>query len=993
MPIKPILFIFFICSFSFGQKKKVNVDSLKQILKSTKIADSIKCQSYIALIRHYKKTDVDSCKSYFAKYASYAKTNNSDLAFYSYYKQKAGYYGLFLTAGEDAKEFINSNLLKSLDYSKKIDNPELNYIVYSRLSQENARLGYGEEALEYLGKAEAISKKHGLWKETAFTYGQYGKIYNLVFDKTELALTYLLKSDSIYESHNFQGYKRGFTLSFIGDVYQSFEDYDKAIEYQEQAFSIFEISDNEFQQKFILSKLATIENERENYDNAIAYAKDARLYYKTNKFPMQEAMLSVILGDIYYNNNQIVKALEEGEYAINLNRANNHEAGLMVALLRQSNKLRENKNYINSNQLALEAEGLALKMDGYEELVDIYEVLYLNSESLGNYKKAYHYSNEFNRVKDSLLTNKNLTKAKEIEAKYQTEKKEQEIALLKTEKDLIAQKQKSERNLLIGGLGITSVAGIFMFLLYRNRRKTNMKLRELDELKSNFFTNISHEFRTPLTIISGIAQKRNHDNHDIINEENKILSRNSDRLIYLVNQLLDISKIESNEFKIHVSKSDLSGFLKGLASSFNYSASKNDYNYEVTIQEMPSEWYDKDVIEKIVTNLLSNAFKYSDKNGIIEFKAKKEQDSLVLSIRNDVQTDYKIDEHKIFDRFFQIDDTQEGTGIGLALVKELVTLYQGDIEVRKINNAVQFDVTLTLKPDKFEIKDIVHEATISDNLSAQNIKSFNGSDVAIIKDKSKIQDKELPVLLIVEDNEDMGSFLINSFNQNYNVIYKKDGLEGWESAIKEIPDLIISDVMMPNMDGFTLCQKLKTDERTSHIPVILLTAKAEDKDKYIGLETGADDYVTKPFNLNHLQKRVENLLHNRSILQTRYQQEIILKPTDVQITSYEENLINKIQDIIDANIRNSSFTIEDFAIEISMSRMQLHRKLKALTGLSASEFLRSQRLKLAIDLLQNNTIPISQVGYEVGFSNPSYFSKCFKETYDCTPTDFRNKFQ
>lgn len=993
MSIKPFLFVFFLCSLSYAQKKQVNVDSLKQIINTNKTADSSKCVSYISLIRHYKKNNEDSCKVYFERLASYAKANKSDLAYYNYYKQKAGYYGLFIESGQDVSEFINSNMLESLEYAKKINDPLLSYKIYSRLAQENARLGNGDESLEYAKNAEIISLEHNMWNETAYIYGQFGKIYNLVFDKTDLALKYLLKSDSIYENHNYQGYKRGFTLSFIGDVYESFKDYEKALEYQEKAFTVFENANSEYQQKFIHSKMALIESKRENYEKAIEYAKDARSYYKRYKYPIQEASLSVILSEIYYDSGQIDKAIEEGTYAIDLNRSNKHEAGLIFALMRQSNVLYEKENYLESYQMVLEAEELALKFDGYEQLADIYNLLRLNAERLDDYKKAYKYSIDYRRVKDSLIKSENVNKAKDIEAKYQNEKKEQEITLLKTENELIEQKQKSERNLFIGGLGITSVAGLFLFLLYRNRRKTNMKLRDLDQLKSNFFTNISHEFRTPLTIISGIAQKREKGYDAQVNEENKVLSRNSDRLINLVNQLLDIAKIESNDFKIHVSKSDFSGFLKGLASSFSYKASKSNHAFEVDIQDMPSEWFDKDVVEKIVTNLLSNAFKYSRENGQITFSAKKEQDRVLLSISNDVHPDYKIDEHKIFDRFFQIDDSQDGTGIGLALVKELVTLYQGNIKVKKIENTIQFDVNLTLKPDGFEIKELAQDPSSSGDILVQYTDEATTSDSLNLEDLDDIRDNDLPVLLIVEDNEDMGSFLVSSFNENYKTLYKKDGLLGWEAAIEEIPDIIISDVMMPNMDGFTLCNKIKTDERTNHIPVILLTAKAEDKDKYIGLETGADDYVTKPFNLNHLQKRVENLLHNRKVLQTRYQQEVVLKATDIQITSYEENLINKIQEIIDANITNSDFTVENFATEISMSRMQLHRKLKALTGYSATEFLRSQRLKLAIDLLQNNTIPISQVGYEVGFSNPSYFSKCFKEVYDCTPTDFRNKFQ
>ncbi|WP_431136819.1 response regulator [Psychroserpens mesophilus] len=973
--------VFLICSFSFAQKKRVNVDSLKLVLTQTQITDSSKCKSYIALIRHYKSNDVDSCKIYFEEFFSYAKTNKSNLAYYNYYRRKAGYFGIFIESGQSASEFINDNLLKALYYSKVMNDPKRIYKIYSRLTQENARLGNGEDALMYARKAESISLKHSMWKETAYIFGQYGKIYNYVFDKTEHALKYLLKSDSIYESHNYRGFGRGFTLSFIGDVYQSFSEYEKAISYQEQAYAIFKSIDDAYQQNFILSKLALIENERRNYNIAAKYALEARLYYNQNKYPLQEASLSVVLCDIYYNSGQLDKAFDAGEIAINLNRANKNNAGLIFALLRQSNILSEKKNYRDSNLLALEAEDLALKMDGYEELKDIYKVLQLNSEKLKEYKLAYEYSQQFNRINDSLVISQNLLKAKEIEAIYQTEKKEQEIALLKTEKDLIAQKQKSERNLLIGGLGITTIAGLFLFMLYSNRKRTNQKLKELDQFKSKLFANISHEFRTPLTLISGYSQKQLENRELKSNEKQELetINKNSDRLEGLVNQMLDLAKLESGQLKLRIEQDNLSVLLKSLAASFKLSATEKYIAYTYDIKELENVWFDKDVIQKITTNLLTNAFKYCDENGTVTFNAKEAKKSLVLEIANTTYILTETQVKHIFNRFYQADQNKDGVGIGLSLVKELVDLYRGQMHVKQDDGRIIFSVVIPIDKNLFKPYEII-EST-----------EYNTSKHKLIEDERIEISPEDNIMLVVEDNDEIRTFIKSVFKNDFTILDAKDGEEGCLKAIEFIPDIIISDVMMPNIGGFELTKTLKQDERTSHIPIVLLTAKSDDINKYKGLDLGADDYVIKPFKTKLLQTRINNLISSRKQLQKRYSQEIILKPKDIAISNADELFLEKLQVVIDSSITESSFNVQEFSNALALSRMQLHRKLKGLTGLSATEFIRSQRLKLAVELLKKSDVNISEIGYSVGFNDHSYFTKCFKEQYGCSPSDYLKK--
>ncbi|MGB5700783.1 response regulator transcription factor, partial [Muriicola sp.] len=255
----------------------------------------------------------------------------------------------------------------------------------------------------------------------------------------------------------------------------------------------------------------------------------------------------------------------------------------------------------------------------------------------------------------------------------------------------------------------------------------------------------------------------------------------------------------------------------------------------------------------------------------------------------------------------------------------------------------------------------------------------------------EVHDDTLPILLLVEDNTDLITLLTDTFKNEYKVLTANNGEEGINTALEMVPDIIVSDVMMPIKDGVELTKTLKKDERTSHIPIVLLTAKAGDENKLIGIDVGADDYMTKPFNQKILVSKVENLIALRKKLRSRYSQEVILKPKDIAISSVDEQFLEKVQKVLDQNLVESSFTIDAFSEAVHMSRMQLHRKLKALTGLSASEFVRSQRLKLAASILKKSDINISEVGYRVGFNDPAYFAKCFKEAYNCTPSQFVNQ--
>ncbi|MGB5437990.1 MAG: ATP-binding protein, partial [Maribacter sp.] len=532
-------------------------------------------------------------------------------------------------------------------------------------------------------------------------------------------------------------------------------------------------------------------------------------------------------------------------------------------------------------------------------------------------------------------------------------------------------------------------AGLFIFTLFRNRTKRNNKLRELDALKSNFFTNITHEFRTPLTLISSPIQEILAD-PDLSPEKRshfEMASRNTERLLSLVDQLLDLSKIDSGNRTLQLEKGKITQLIAAWSDSFSYLAKQKAISLDIAIKDKETEvWFDKDALEKIVVNLLGNAIKYTPTKGQIKVKASIENNFLKLHVKNTGQGLTKDEIDNIFNRFHQTNEQNEGAGIGLSLVKELTALHGGSISVKSVKDTwTSFDVTMCTDKSQFKNAVLKNPSAFQKKIPSMVL------NPNIDTESEPPIDNGMPLLLIVEDNADVRLLLSDTFKPNFQVITAKNGAEGIELALEHIPDLIVSDVMMPIKDGVELTKTLKEDERSSHIPIVLLTAKAGDDNELIGLHVGADDYITKPFNKKLLLSKVNSLISLRKKLQLRYSQEVVLRPKDIAISSVDERFLEKVQRVLDENLIESSFNSEAFSKAVHMSRMQLHRKLKALTGLTTSEFVRSQRLKLATHLLKQSQINISEVGYAVGFNDHAYFTKCFRETYQCTPSEFVKK--
>ncbi|MGA9291230.1 MAG: ATP-binding protein [Ignavibacteriaceae bacterium] len=525
------------------------------------------------------------------------------------------------------------------------------------------------------------------------------------------------------------------------------------------------------------------------------------------------------------------------------------------------------------------------------------------------------------------------------------------------------------------------------------------KLRELDRIKNDFFTNLSHELRTPLTLILGPLENLMGGKENYSEEKLKLIFKNASSLLKLINQLLDLSSIDAKKMRLIPEEGDIVTFVKGIAASFKPLAEiKNIKLYFNSGYKNLNAVFDKDKLEKILNNLLINAIKFTGNSSdpgksekieinipekLIDSAGKMMFEIVIEDSGSGISPDII---KNIFERFFTesgnfIKKIPSGTGIGLSLVKELVELHHGSISVESdLNKGTKFRIAIPLKLDLY--KEQITGARFSD------IKPNNLED----NFKANETEGEISVILIVEDNDDIRDFIKENININVEFIEAVNGKDGKEKAAENIPDLIISDVVMPELDGIELCRQLKTDERTCHIPVILLTSKAEIDNKLKGLETGADDYITKPFSVSELQSRVKNLLNQRKLLRQKFRKEIILEPKDISASSYDENFLKRVIEIIEKHISDPEFSVDQLAKEIGLSSMQVYRKLNALTGQSSGELIKSYRLNKAAKLLLSKTGNISEIGYEVGFNNPAYFATCFRDLFGCSPSEYLQKF-
>lgn len=515
--------------------------------------------------------------------------------------------------------------------------------------------------------------------------------------------------------------------------------------------------------------------------------------------------------------------------------------------------------------------------------------------------------------------------------------------------------------------------------------------KEVNEHKLNFFTNISHEIRTPLTLIVGPLEQliENAKDNPSLNRDLQPIKNNADRLMNLVTELLDFRKAESGKMTLQVSPGNVVKFCREIFLAFQNMAIANkiDYAFETQSEEIEL-YFDKVQMEKVLFNLLSNAFKFTATGGKISLQIEEEKERILIKICDNGKGIPVDSQANLFTDFYQANpNTSIGTGLGLSLSKSITELHHGTIVFDSIPGETCFTLSFKMGKDHFKSTDFITDYVYYDDKInykiAQEIASLENDIPTIVSEGNN-----KPSILLVEDNLDVRLFIKNALQVNYTILESENGLKGWENAIELIPDLIISDVMMPVMDGLEMCRKLKTDERTSHIPVVLLTARSAYVHQINGFENGADVYIMKPFNLKILTLNINNLLVARETLKKKFAHVVTLEPKNMVINTTEQNFLHKIIQIIEDNISDSDFDVPTLSAEIGMSQPVLYKKIRALTDLSVNDFIKSIRLKRAAQLLKAGADNISEVAFAVGFNDRKYFSLEFKKYFGKTPSDY-----
>lgn len=885
---------------------------------------------------------------------------------------------------------------KAKKISEKLDFKNGEASAYSMIGLIYAYEGNYPEALKNFFSGLKIFEEIEKKDRVATSYHDIGNAYSYQGNYPEALKNFFASLKTSEEI----GYKEGVAVSYnsIGNVYSHQNKYPEALKNYLAALKIFEKIDGKWGLADSYKNIGNIYDYQGNYPEALKnHFKSLQISKKIgDKYRTAGSYNNI--GYIYDRQGKHLQALENYYTALKLLEEIGDKWGIAASYnniglveLNLNKPAAAKKHYEKALPLAKEI--------GSKELIgDVYHNFAMTNSALGNYKEAYENYKQFIVYRDSLINEENERKSLEVSMGYEYEKKEALIhAELKT--------KKTQRNLAIAGL-VLMVALVIIIIYFFKLRNKNLKIekqnlelqrremetiKQTEEFKSRFLANISHEFRTPLTLINGHLEvlKENGRKEDFSHFDE--MEQNGKRLLTLINQLLDLSKMESGQYKLKFKKGNILNETSMLVQSFHSYAEQHGISLTVqqtentkSLSENPFV-YSSEALVVIITNLISNAIKYTPSGGSVTAVVDNRDNKLFVTIADTGKGIAQEHLSKIFDRFYQVDEpgqrTYAGSGIGLALVKELSILHGGNITVQSPDEG---GCVFTFWLESHETEDRENTDTVEQN-SAFPVKEEN--DVTHHEDTE--QDKELPLLLIVEDQSELRSFIVQNLGKEYRYAEASNGIDGLKLGEELLPDLIISDVMMPDKDGFELCEALKSNTATSHIPIILLTAKADQKDKLIGLETGADDYIVKPFSLAELKLRVKNILNFKALLRKKFEGGTIPTAEDTpELNSRDRKFVDDLTRSVTENLANSKFGVTILAETVFLSVSQLSRKLKTITGKTPADFIRSIRMEKAVELLKNGE-SVADVSWAIGFEDSVYFSKAFKKHFGFPPSSVR----
>lgn len=920
-----VLFVIIISNLSVLCQKEAEIDSLKWVLEQTKEGNS-KFETYYSLVDVYRFFQSDSALVYALLAEKEAEKYKNPIDISHAKKALADVYtkqGQLEKAEKIAKENI-----QALRQSKNDSLLCWQLLNFGLTADKSEALGMLHEALE-------IAKKIADPKAEAACYVNLSTVFMDNKEDFDIALSYMERAIEIQKKHQI---KEDLVLTYLnlGALYGKHSQFEELIRIEEEAIPILKEIQDYQHLSIAYNHLGLAHGFLEQFEKAEFYHKAKLELAKQfhNKVSTYENLVG--LAAFYQQTKQYEKGMVSGEQALELAAEN-----------KWTKKENRALTWLVKSQVGL---------GQYESAVE-------------SYQEMIALDNIMDSLKQTDLT-------RELEARYRTEEKEKELAIQ-------AERLKNQRTINIAfGLISLLLLGFGLFA-YRNaqlRKRTNTQLRQLDRAKSRFFANMSHELRTPLTLIIAPIENAIEEVKSKNVKENLALAHsNSKKLLTLVNEILDLSKLESDKMRLIESAVSLEKLLRRIFFSYHSLAQLRGFILSFSYH-LPKDLVlkiDIEKFEKVLNNLLSNAFKYSKPGGVITLRAEKEKGQLKIEI-SDTGKGIPPDQlDKIFDRFYQAEGENEplqgGTGIGLAYAKEIARLFGGELQVEsKIKEGSTFIFSLPLKKTSLRAIPLTEEGNVEDQEYLPVLSTpLSGNKASI---------------LIVEDNLEMSRFLVQSLSPYFQCSTAMDGeqaLELLKTGAK--PDLITSDVMMPNMDGFAFLEALHNIDDFQKTPFILLTARALEEDKLKGLHLGVDDYLTKPFSTKELIARIQNLLRNKTI-RDQYQPE---EQTQAENEgTFEDKFIKKAELLVLKNLSNTDYRIADFAKDLTYSPRQLERIFKKTTGFSPVGFIREVRLLKAYELLgKRQFASVAEVRFEVGIDNASYFSRKFQERFGKNPKE------
>ncbi|MEO9871958.1 tetratricopeptide repeat protein [Ekhidna sp.] len=996
--VKRISIVFLILTFGslHAISKQTQIDSLQNLLTVHTKPDTTRAKLLTSLSFRFRHIAPDKGLAYGRESLSIAKTIG-DSAYQALALKNIGYNHYYLNDYDSAIEYYSRSLVINEALANKNQIASLLNAMGIVLNTQ----GNIPEALAYHKKALAINEE--LENKLGIASNRIN-MGNLYFSEANFAsaLEYYLIALAIYEEMG-DARRTANVLNNISTVYLNQKNYPLALEGYNKALAINQKSDNKHRVTSNLFNIGLAHKFQNEYDSALEYFTKAHTLASELENRSLMASTKDEIGMTYLLLDQYQLALANAKEGLKIRK----ELGETSMVLASNYTIAYIYHKMERPHLALKYAKMALSIseetNNLSNVKDASEIMYKSSKSIRDHEAALKYLEKYMTAKDSLFS---ISKTKEIaklSAVHELKQKEAENTLLQKEREVI-QSNIKVRDALINKqqlwiaivLSILILLVLFAAFMYRSwqaKKRMSNSIKELNQSQSRWFTNIAHEFRTPLTLVTGplsnILSREGHQLNTKTLEEIKLIKRNGDHLTKLVNEILDISKLEAGVSSITVSETDMSLLVHNILTTFQLQTLEKDINIETNVPESLFLGIDREKITTVINNLISNALKFTDPGGKITINLTKNEsiEKVVLTVGD---TGVGIaPEHQplVFDRYFQAVNSisektnmsQGGSGLGLALSYEIVNLLDGEISVEsKLGEGSEFTVSLPMN-------------TVAETMSSESPLS-SASDDIISMERETVTLTEITTVLLVEDHTEMRKYIKDLLTDRYQVIEARDGIEAFEyltdKSSKSV-DLVLSDIMMPGMNGLELVKKIKSELPEKILPIILITARAGEQDKLRGLRVGVDDYVVKPFQAEELLARIENIVVNTISRKNAAIEIAADSGLDEISSSYTEKLLLRLENEVIDQVSNSQLSVEYLADFASMHSRTLSRYLKKTTGLTPGKFIRDIRLQLALQFLETKKYnTVHEIANAVGFESPAHFTQAFIKRYGKRPSEY-----